>query len=163
MGMFSVLYLILLPVVWLPAAMLVVNKSAGDFVILATLSTRTKRKLSWSCLCCCSYQTVQKWGLYFWSTCGGRGKRIGTLLGTWSFWTLVSKLLLTSLGWLFLVSAGLCPECWLLSWLLQLAQLQHQPCLGDLPCSYSTCGKHFCSRKLCALKFHISVVLSSLL
>jgi len=75
MGLFSVLYLILLPVVWLPSAMLVVNKSAGDFVILATLSMRTKRKLSWSCLCCCSYQTVQKWGLYFWSMCGGRGKR----------------------------------------------------------------------------------------
>lgn len=37
MGLFSVLYLILLPVVSLPAAILVVSKCESNFVLLDTL------------------------------------------------------------------------------------------------------------------------------
>lgn len=40
MGLFSVLYLILLPVVCLPVAILVVSKCESDFVLLGTLSVR---------------------------------------------------------------------------------------------------------------------------
>lgn len=41
MGLFSVLYLILLSVVCLPAAILVVTKCESDFVLLVTLSVRS--------------------------------------------------------------------------------------------------------------------------
>lgn len=143
MGLFSVLYLILLPVVWLPAAMLVVNKCGSDFVLLGTLSVRIGGRQSNSYLCYCRVIRQCKNKDFFFGPLveaeKGELYRDLELLDTW---------LQALLGCLRAVvpgtsrCTGLCPKFWLPLWLLQFAQLQHQLSFNSLTVSSALVISH---------------------